>query len=166
MEYKLVKIEELSGEEASIYSIYLEKEKQTAYEKFIKENLNSFKSEILNINKRLQIIGHETGARHSFFKHKEGNPGDGVCALYDDPDKKLRLYCVRYGALMVVLGGGGPKPKNIQALQEDPKLTEENELMRQVSSDIRSRMDDGEIRFANEGLDFEGDLDFKPDEYE
>lgn len=166
MDYRLVKIEELSGEEASVYSIYMENEQVTAYEKFIQENITSFKSEIIDINKRLQIIGNETGARHSFFKHKEGSPGDGVCALYDDPDKKLRLYCVRYGTVMVVLGGGGPKPKNIQALQEDPKLTEENNFVRQVSNDIRTRMEEGEIRFINYGLEFEGDLEFKTDDYE
>jgi len=56
---------------------------------------------------RLKIIGNETGARESFFKTKEGIPGDGVCTLYDTPDKKLRLYCIRYGKQLIIIGAGG-----------------------------------------------------------
>ncbi|MBK6979124.1 MAG: hypothetical protein IPH28_20170 [Cytophagaceae bacterium] len=59
--------------------------------------------------------------------------GDGVCALYDDPDRNLRLYCIRYGKQIVVLGGGGHKPKTIRALQEDEKLKQENYLIRNIS---------------------------------
>ena len=87
-------------------------------------------------------------------------PGDGVCALYDDPDKNLRLYCIRYGSLIVILGGGGHKPKNIKALQEDEKLTKENNLLKAISQEISSRIKDREISYTNDHMDFEGDLIF------
>lgn len=166
MEYKLVKLTQLSGDEASVYSLYVEDEQQTLYERFISENVNSFKSEIIDINERLKIIGNDNGARESYFKIHEGVPGDGVCALYDSPNKKLRLYCIRYGTLLVIIGGGGEKPKNIKALQEDPKLTEENDLMKRISQDITQRLKDRDIKIINDGLDLEGDLIFNLEEDE
>lgn len=76
------------------------------------------------------------------------------------------MYCIRYGYLIVILGGGGYKPKGIKALQEDPKLTEENYLLRQISSDITRRMDDYEIYFSDDYMDFEGNLEFNDEDDE
>ena len=166
MRYRLVKINKLSGYEASLYSIYLEDEQRTLFERFLEENNNLFKSELKNILARLNTIGHYTGASEQFFKLREGKPGDGVCALFDIPKSNLRLYCIRYGSLVVILGGGGFKPKSIRALQEDQKLEEENSLMRQISRDIRKRMDDKEISFSDDDMDFEGDLNFNDEDDE
>ena len=166
MGYKLVKITKLSGYEASIYSIYLHDEQKTLFDRFLEENINSFNSELNNIYTRLKIIGHETGARKQFFRTDEGTPGDGVCALSDVPKSNLRLYCIRYGALIVILGGGGFKSKNIRALQEDEKLTDENYLMRKISRDIQQRMKDKELTFTDDYKDFEGDFNFNDEDDE
>ena len=131
----------------------------------VSENIILHKNETKDILSRLITIGHTTGAREQFFKLNEGKPGDGVAALYDKPNSKLRLYCIRYGSLIVIVGGGGYKPKNIRALQDDPKLTEENAILVKVSKDIQDRTKEGEIKFINEGMDFDGDLDFI-DEFE
>src|SRR5665647_2827517 len=116
MEYKLVKLSKFSGNEASVYSIYLKDERRTLFDRFLKENINSFKSELNDIVVRLKTIGHDTGARKQFFKTNEGKPGDGVCAFYDIPKSNLRLYCICYGTLLVVLGGGGYKPKKNEGI--------------------------------------------------
>ncbi len=63
MNCKLKKIIELSGNKASIYSVIIENEQKTLFEIFLEENIISFKSEIENILKRLEIIGKKTGAR-------------------------------------------------------------------------------------------------------
>ena len=102
MKFKLVKLKSYSGKEASIYSVYMEDLQKTLFDVFLEENKTSFKSELKDILKRMSVIGHKTGAREQFFKTKEGIPGDGVCALYDDPDKKLRLYCIRYGKQLII----------------------------------------------------------------
>ena len=160
MRYKLVKLNQLRGTKASIYSVYLEDEKKTLIDFFLEENLISFKSELKDIVSRLRVIGHKTGARENFFKLNEGNPGDGVCALYDMPGSNLRLYCIRYGTLIIVVGGGGCKPKSIRGLQQDPKLKEENYFLRELSKAIKTKMDDDEIEFSSDFMDFEGDLTF------
>lgn len=166
MKGKLVKLVNLSGSKASIYSVIIPGESVTLYERFIQENASSFKSELKDINDRLKAIGKTVGAREQYFKLDEGIPGDGVCALYDDPDKRLRLYCIRYGTQLVILGGGGPKPKCIRALQEDPKLTEENYYLRELSDKITERLKEKDILFSKSGLDFEGDLEFNDEDDE
>jgi len=161
MKYKIVGLGEFTGNEATIYSVILNNEDETLFEKFIEENINSFKDEIYFILDRLEVIGNETGAREIFFKLKEGKPGDGVVALYDEPDSNLRLYCIKYGTQIIILGGGGQKPKDIRTLQEDNKLKEENYLLRKISKEITERIKDKRIEFSNFGQELEGELEFE-----
>lgn len=161
---KLVKIKELSGKAASIYSFVLNEDTETAFEKFIEENISTFKSEISDIINRLNVIGKDAGARLIYFKDKEGKPGDGVCALYDQPNSNLRLYCIHYGSQLILLGSGGPKPKSIRTLQENKKLEDENYLLRELSNIITQKMKDGEINLSD--MDFEGDLTIYNTDYE
>lgn len=158
---KLVRVQKHCGNKSSVYSVYLSEERKTVYEKFQLENLPTFKSEIVDIVKRIHVIGKKTGAQESFFKLKEGKPGDGVCALYDRPDSKLRLYCIRFGSVLLIVGGGGEKPKGMRALQESEKLTEENYLLRELSAEISRRQKDGDIKITANGMDLEGDLEFE-----
>lgn len=160
MKCRLVKIHSLCGKKASVYSVLIENEKVTQLEKFILENKCSFLSETIDILKRLKTIGHKTGARIQYFKEFEGKPGDGVCALFDNPDSKLRIYCILFGTQLLVVGGGGPKPKNISAFQEDKKLKDENYFLRWLSEQITQRIKEKEITFENNYLDFSGDLEF------
>ncbi|MDD4385524.1 MAG: hypothetical protein PHD06_10155 [Bacteroidales bacterium] len=166
MKYKIIKLGSLSGNSASIYALLDVEKQKTSFEIFLEENKSLFLSELKDINSRLRTIGHKTGAREQFFKLDEGFPGDGVCALYDNPDSNLRLYCIRYGASLVVLGGGGHKPKSIRKLQQDPKLKEENYFLRKLSALITTRIKEGEIKYTNEGKDLEGNLEFNEGDYE
>ena len=160
MKYKIVQLSQFNGNKAGIYSVYLSDEQKTLFECFLRENIITFKSEIIDINKRINAINKKTGARDIFFKLDEGIPGDGVCALYDDPEHNLRLYCIRYGNSLVILGGGGYKPKSIRKLQDDPKLKEENYFLREISSLITERIKSGEICFSEDGTELIGNLEF------
>lgn len=164
MNFEIVKLSDFSGEKTTIYSVIQEGEEVTLFDHFIEENESEYPDEILDIVKRIKAIGHVTGARIDFFKDKEGIPGDGVCALYDNPDSRLRLYCIRYGNCAVILGGGGPKPKSIRTLQDDPKLTQENYSMRDVSQVIMNALNEKEIRWSSDGMELIGDLKFTQDE--
>lgn len=166
MRIQLVKLDQFSGEQASVYSIIYDHDDITLFEKFIIENENSFLSELKNISIRLRTIGNKTGARETFFKSYEGKPGDLVCALYDEPKSKLRLYCIRYGTTLIIIGGGGPKQKSIRSLQEDSKLMEENQIMRTISEFILKKIKDKSLSFSEDYYDFEGTLDFLSTDYE
>ena len=156
MNCEIVKLDAYSGNGASIYTIYIEEEETTLYEKFVSENKSSYNNEVKDINNRLITIG-KIGAREQFFKLKEGVPGDGVCALFDNPNSNIRLYCIRYGSSLIIVGGGGPKSKSIRSLQQDDKLTKENYLLRAISKEITQKMNDRELKFITDYFDFEGD---------
>lgn len=167
MNFQIVRLNDLSGAKATIYSVILEQDEEnetTLFDHFVTENLKEHREEVKNIISRLRSIGQKTGARDHFFKDWEGKPGDGVCALYDDPDKKLRLYCVRFGTAVLVIGGGGPKPKTMKALQESEKLTEENEYMKIVSSQIAKRIREKEITWSDDETELLGDFNFYENE--
>ncbi len=167
MEIKLVKIEQISGDKASVYTIWIKERNKKLFDVFLEENKNDFLDELKDIVQRLKVIGNKTGAREQFFKLNEGKPGDGVCALYDTPDKNLRLYCIRFGKLIIVVGGGGHKPKQMRSLQESEKLTKENYFLRKISEIITQKIKDGDITFSDDYMSFEGDLTFNisDDEY-
>lgn len=161
MEFELVKIKRLSGKKASFYTLVPKGAEKSVFDLFLEENSITFKSEILDILKRIKTIANSTGAREGFFKTKEGKPGDGICALYDQPGSNLRLYCIRFGYEIIILGGGGPKSKSIKALQESEKLITENYQLRKVSEQIMKAIKERDIRFTSDFLDFEGELKFE-----
>lgn len=166
MNYEIVELEEFTGSRATVYSVILEGDDLTLFDHFVEENKTDYKAEVKSIANRLEEIGHTTGAREKFFKTKEGSPGDGVCALYDDPDSKLRLYCIRYGNVAIILGGGGPKPPGVVAWQDDEKLTQEAETMIEVSNDIMQRLKDGDLQWSSDGSQLLGNLNFTSNEDE
>lgn len=164
MKFRIVKLESLSGDIASIYSVILKDDHETLFDHFISENKNSFKSELKDIVSRIITMGTKTGVREHSFKLNQGKLGDGVCYLYDDPDKKLRLYCIRYGSTTLILGCGGEKPKKMRAFQESKKLTRENYVLREISEAITKRIRAREVQISYETNDFIGNLEFNTDE--
>ncbi len=164
VKYRLVKLQALSGKEASVYTVLLDNEQITLFDRFLLENKDEYQEELKSILERLISIANKVGAREQFFKQKEGSPGDLVCALFDEPEKLLRLYCVRFGKSCILLGGGGPK--RVRALQEDKKLTLENKWIRQVSLDIYNRMLNREIKWSEDGFQLIGNLNFNQEDEE
>lgn len=62
----------------------------------------------------------KTGAAEHFFKLNEGKPGDGVCALFDSPDKKLRIYCIDLLTLLSLLEMEDISPKTLELIKKVP----------------------------------------------
>lgn len=160
MKCRLKKLNHLSGNQASVYSVLIDESNDTLFEVFLKENAELHLSELANISLRIRTMGKSTGIIDDFLKIHEGKFGDGVCALFDVPNSKLRVYCIRFGSQIIVLGGGGIKPKSIRALQESPKLKRENYLMRRISAAIKQNLTDKNIYYTDDGLEFIGELEF------
>ena len=158
MKLKLVKIAKLSGQKTQTYSVVVDDDDKSLFEYFLDENDESYHEELLEILTRLKNISQKEGAREHLFKKAEGKLGDGVEALYDESKRKLRLYCIRYGSVLLVLGGGGPK--NVRALQDDPKLKKENYLLREISKRLSEAMQDGNLKWNNFFNDFIGNFTF------
>lgn len=157
MKSKLVYLTNLSGAKASIYSILTETRKGTFLDHFIEEHRKDFMQDMISILGRLRSMGNTVGAIDPFFKLDEGLEwNDLVCAVYDIPDKHLRLYCIRLNESIVIAGNGGPK--NVRAWQHDPRLKRAVYEMMHYSKIIRTRLNEGTLRIAANGLKLEGNL--------
>lgn len=161
MKFEIVKLNKFNGNKCGVYSIFVDDEQKTLFDRFLGENKILFKYEIQNILERLKTINSITGAREKYFKLNEGNPGDGICALFDIPDSNLRLYCIRYGNSLIILGGGGEKQKSVKAFQEVDKLRTENYLLREISAQIAYLIKEKEITFSDDGTEITGELEFE-----
>lgn len=157
MKFELVKLTDLSGKRATIYSVVVDDAEQTLFDKFVSENDHDFSKEIDDIFDKLEVIAHKTGVVEAFLTKPEGNWGQDVWALFDQPEKRLRLYFIRLGRVAIILGGGGPKPKHIVALQEDPKLKAENYLLRTISDQVTARIMSRELLWS--GIELDGSDD-------
>lgn len=153
MDIVLEKIPELSGLGASIYSFREIGSFKSRFESFLEDN-DAFSDELKSIVSRLVTIGQRLGADEQFFKLNEGIPGDGVCALYDLPEKHLRLYCIRFGRIILIIGEGGEKPKNVRSLQENDTFKKENYLLRKLSATLSKMIREKDIVFNDDYTDF------------
>ncbi len=159
MKFRLEKINNLSGQKTNIYSIFVNDDDKSLFEHFLEENSELYHEELIEILTRIKSISNKEGAREHLFKKAEGKLGDGIEALYDESNRKLRLYCIRYGSVLLVLGGGAVK--NVRALQDDPKLKKENYLLRDISNFLSQAMKDGDLKWNNNFTDFIGDFTFE-----
>lgn len=157
MNYEIVEMDGLSGNAAKVYSIIPEGEDETLFEKFVAEYEKQFKEEIKDILKRLYQIGHTVGARESFFK-PEGDSdfmkkyGKYISALYDEDERNLRLYCIRFSSVAIILGGGGYKDKSIKKWQEDKRLSEEVRKVMTYAKVIIAQLDSGDLYWSDNEL--------------
>lgn len=150
MKFEIVELENISGPMATFYSVLVDDEETTLFEKFYNDYKDTFREELKSIVKTLDVMALKNGARRIYFKENEGKLGDLVCALYDTPHSNLRLYCLRFGSTVVILGGGGHKPKTIRALQENPTLTQTNAVVKNLSELLYKKIKEGEIYWEDD----------------
>ena len=166
MKFELKEIKQLTGKRCKIYSVQIEGDENTLFEQFLAENRADFPVELKSIANNLMAISQRHGALDFYFRpKKEGRLGDGVEALFDKPNANLRLYAIKYGRVLLVLGNGGHKPKTIRAFQEDIKLTKEKYLMRQIAAILYKALREKDLRWNKQGDDFEGQMYFDSDDY-
>ena len=147
---ELVELDEFNCGAGHIYSVAVDDADETLYDLFLEENVMEHRSELEEIVHKLNLMSTRTGFTDNYFKLNEGKPGDGVCAITDFKGK-LRLYCIRFGNILLVLGGGGPKPKTIRAYEEDPKLFSENLIIRAVSDAMSKAIREKDITIEENG---------------
>jgi shikimate 5-dehydrogenase len=162
--FVLVKVEKMSGRAATFYTLKFIDRKTNELEDFVLTYKDQFSDEVAEILTTIDAMAHRFGARENFFKEWEGRAGDGVCALYDMKGSKLRMYCIRYGKVAVVLGNGGHKAKTIRTLQQDARLTLTNRAMRDISVLIDERLRSKEIWWSGHELVGNLKFDFDDDE--
>lgn len=148
MKFNIVKIDELSGPKAQIYSIMYEGDVQSLLDCFFDENNDVHYEELEEIAAKLYSMGNNTGCRINFFKQYEGSPGDGVVALKCG---QMRLYCLRYDNTCIFVGSGGYKPPNVRAYQEHTPLDEKVREMKKIAACINKAIRDKDLMISDDG---------------
>lgn len=151
MGFGIVKITDLSGDACKIYSVARDDSEDTLLELFLDEFDSQYPKQIDEIINKLRFMGQEGGAREGFFRENEGKPGDGVVALLNAPHFPLRLYGIRFGTSLLILGSGGKKGIHTRTWQQDSKLKSSAEQMIRLSALITQRIKDKEITLASDG---------------
>lgn len=145
MKFGFTEIEELSGNEAHIYSVTMEGDEETLLEQFFNENsknekeLNILVSKILNMSQK-------TGCKRDFFKEGKGDFGDGVVALWA---KSLRLYGIYFNNSVVLFGSGGIK--RTRTYQEDEKLYSKVKQVKAIAKEINKAIKEITIIIERDG---------------
>lgn len=143
------------GEKCHIYTVRIDDDEYTEFENFLIDDYIYDHLEFQSLMARIKYIAHEVGAQDQFFKLGEGALNDAIAALWRD---NLRLYCCRYGNILILLGGGGIK--KTRTYQEDEHLNHCVEVLQYVSNRIDQRINDGEITYDNK-YKFQGNLKFE-----
>ncbi len=165
MYYEIVKLHRYSGKGCTIYTVRLKGQTQTLFEKFIADNLPKYQGDIRKLIANLRDIGAELGMREKFFKPEEARLGDQICAMYIKSGPGIRLYFVKYGQDVIILGGGGDKGPGVKAWQDDPELAVHVELLKRLSEHIGSRLEKREDLWWSKDLtQIEGELKNYEDE--
>lgn len=141
------------GRKTILFTIRIEGETQTEFEKFINDNEIKYMTCFSELIERLKDIMNRLGAEEKFFRD-ESNMTNTVVALCRE---KLRLYCCRYRNNILIPGGGGIK--NTRTYQDDHKLKTIVEVLEYVSERIDQRIFGKEL-YMNE-FGFQGNLTFE-----
>jgi hypothetical protein len=159
VKFKLRRLEKLSGEKASFYSII--SDSGDLFSNFVSEYEDIYPNELLNILGRIKNMATKNGATDNFFKLEESSDrrDEKVVAFYDVPGKNLRLYCIKMSDNLIVLGTGGPKSKGIIRWQHDKKLRREIAKVMTVSKLIDIRIKHSKLTISPNHLFFEGNLE-------
>jgi hypothetical protein len=119
MDKRSLKLEHITTESASLYTIIFENDDMSEFSKFMtrfKDNSRLQRDYQLILYALKKIL--EKGSLERYFR-REGKYSDRVCALPVDSGK-LRLYCLRLSDKILILGNGGIKAT--RTYNEDTEL--------------------------------------------
>ena len=95
------------AEKGSLFSICLEGDSISEFEKFVQKHNESYSKDLNTILTAIKRMLKVSGFLERYFR-PEGKYKDGVCELPIDSGK-LRLYCLRINDSILIAGNGGVK---------------------------------------------------------
>jgi len=133
-------IKHKSNHKSSFYAIKLDSETKSEADAFFDKFENTKKEEIEILSGKIDYMVTKRGCLESFFELKESKIDDNICCLKAG---KLRLYCLRYSKVAVILGGGDFK--DVNTYQESEDLNKHVKLLQVIYALIDERIKDKEI---------------------
>ncbi|MFO7890229.1 MAG: hypothetical protein R6V04_07800 [bacterium] len=143
------------GSRATLYTVRLEGESITEFEKFLSNPEIKTNPEFEPLVYGLDDILNKYGCQERFFKLKESRFNDSVVALWRG---NIRLYCCRYSNIILILGSGGIK--KTKTYQEDKYLNNIVKIMSEISNRIDKRIIEEKTLCIEDNI-FVGNLKFE-----
>ncbi len=154
----MVEIKEYySGAKATLYVIQKSDDEFSEFENFLNSREFNDSEHRHTLVEKLMDMADNSGCQERFFKH-QSNYYNAICRLKGAGD--LRLYCLRYDNMIVILGSGGTK--HTRTYQEDDKLYEAIKFLENISDKIDAKIINKEIFYKNNK--FDGELTFEENE--
>jgi hypothetical protein len=151
--FKLVLVE--SGDAGALYSIQFEGERNTEFEKFLEKQQLKDSKEVAEIGSILNEMTIKHGFLKDYFKEKEGKKKDSLVALRRG---RVRLYCLRWSDVLLIVGNGGVK--KTPTYQDDQELNHSVEILQDIDELVLRRVRNREIRLNRDTGELEGFLEF------
>jgi hypothetical protein len=117
--FEIVPVEQ--GRGGALYSLRFEGEEKTERDKFLDNGEIQACKEFESLVVRLYDMVDSLGFRDNFFKLKKGSINDSVAAFHCNHGT-LRLYCLRWSSILLIVGSGGSK--TTRTYQGDPLLSD------------------------------------------
>jgi len=141
------------GVKAGFYTIKLSNESDSETDKFLIK-FRPDRSNLLEIiSEKINLMADRRGCLESLLSHEYGN-------IYKFSEGDLRLYCLMFGKVAIIMGGGDLK--HVRATQDSEILTAHVHLLDFIDKRISERISDGEIVITDNRIT--GNLIFKFEE--
>ena len=136
-------------EKVNIYSIRIDGESQTEFEKFMLNHKEEYKRDLGILAYRLEKIAND-GVFERHFRY-EGKHKDRVSAIPSHIDiSKIRVYCICINERILILGNGGLK--KTRTYNMNPLLEKIVTLMKQVDQQIKNKEASGLIIIVKKNI--------------
>lgn len=145
------------GKRSKIYTIRIENSELDEYRRFVYDNSSVVPNAVRLLDLQLKNIANKNGIYDEQFI-RESPPGKNVFRI-TETNEWLRLYCIKYSRVALVLGGGGIKKPDKQKLKENPELQTVVDFLIKIEDVIFEAMQNNETRLTDDG--FEGKLNFE-----
>ena len=150
---------DIPGEKCQILTIHYDCEELSEFDKFLADHEKEYHKKIGDIVTRFSLMKKRNGCPDVYFKDVS-TPYDNICRL--SRTGKLRLYCLRFGNVAIIIGGGGVKEKEKRTYQEVKELNKIVEDLKIIYSKIEEKIKNRELVISDEGI--KGDLKFNIEE--
>ena len=150
-------IEKKIGKKAKIYTILFESKELDEYDDFVFNHMEKVPDAVRTLDKQLKGMACKYGFQD--FNFKRESPTTHNVFRIEDTDANLRLYCIRYSNVAIVLGNGGIKLDGTQRNDENPHLQKEIDFLMLVEDLINKRILLREVKISDTSLS--GNLEFE-----
>ena len=146
-----------NGKKSKVYTIHFSDKELSEYDQFVFDNMSIVPDAVRILNTQIKNMSCRYGLSEHYFKRE--SPESHSVFRIDDTEENLRLYCIKFSRVAIVLGSGGIKSPGTIKLIENPHLNAICDLLMQIEDLINERIKSKEIIITDDCI--EGDLNFE-----